>query len=132
MARYSKREYQIGEWYLCQRSHNPAWYRARFNRDNGTTERVSLGTTDEAVAQERSTSWFYENRRLSADAVPPERMPLADALLDYWTGHAINLESAKSRKILIRYWNEFWGNASVAEVRSVPRQDAFHRFLPRG
>jgi integrase len=129
MGKYTRRGFQLGEWYLCQRSHSPAWYRARFDARTRNTDRVSLCTTDEAVAQERLTAWFYENRRLSADAVPPEKMPLVDALLDYWTGHAINLESAKSRKILIRYWNEFWGGASIAEVRSAPRQEAFHKFL---
>jgi integrase len=129
MGRYSKRDYQVGEWYLCQRAHSPAWYRARFNRKTGRTERISLGTIDENVARERLTTWFFENRRLTADGAPPEAMALADALLDYWNNHAVHLASARSRKILIRYWNEFWGDASIAEVRSAPRQEAFHRFL---
>jgi integrase len=56
-------------------------------------------------------------------------MPLADVLLDYWNGHAIGLVSAKSRMILLRYWNEFWGEATVADVRSAVKQEAFQRFL---
>lgn len=129
MGKYERRDFQIGPWYIGQREGSPAFYRCRYNATTRTTERFSLHHTDYEAAKEALTAWYYENLRLASDYVAPEKMPLADVLLDYWNNHAQQLASAKSRKILVRYWNEFWGEASVADVRSMGRQEDFHRFL---
>ncbi|MBY5594083.1 hypothetical protein HFO51_06325 [Rhizobium leguminosarum] len=127
MGKYSKREFQLGDWYLTQRG--PAWYRTRYNPDTKQAERVSLAVTDFDEAKEALTTWYFENMRLEADNLAPEKMPLASVLLDYWNNHAISLASAPSRKILIKYWNDFWGEATVADVRVLNRQEEFQEWL---
>jgi integrase len=56
-------------------------------------------------------------------------MPLADVLLDYWNHHGIKLRSKETVKIQLRYWNDFWKEATVADVRSVNRQEEFQAWL---
>ncbi len=127
MARYSKREFQIGPYYLGRRDNSPAWYRCWI--ENGRTKRSSLGTDDFGVAQEALTTWYFENRVLGEDNVNPAKMPLADVLLDYWNHQASKLRSHETAKIHLRYWNDFWGEASVADVRSVSKQEEFQAWL---
>ena len=129
MGKFTRREFQCGEWYIGQRENSPAFYRCRYDKPTRSTQRISLGVTDFREACEKLSTWYFENLRLEADSIAPEKMPLANVLLDYWNNHAQNLASAPSRKILLRYWNEFWGEATVADVRSVPRQEEFQRWL---
>lgn len=129
MAKYQKRTFQLGEWYLAQRENSPAWYRTRYNTETKRTERVSLATDDFEVATRTLTDWYFANLKLNDDHAAPEKLALSAVLLDYWNNHAQKLASVKSRKILIRYWNEFWKEATVADVRSVTKQEEFHEFL---
>ena len=127
MAKYAKHAFQLGAYYLAQRGDSPAWYRCWIEK--GQPKRVSLGTEDFGEAQEILTDWYYENRKLGEDNTSPSKMPLADVLLDYWNHHASKIRSAKSAKTELRYWNEFWQESSVADVRSVVRQEQFHDWL---
>ena len=129
MSKYQKREFRLGDWYLTTRGNSPAWYRTRYDAGTKRTERVSLGCTDFEEAKQALTTWYLENLKLDSDNLAPEKMPLATVLLDYYNNHALKLASARSRKILIRYWNEFWKDATVSDVRSVARQEEFQAFL---
>ncbi|ANL71951.1 integrase family protein [Rhizobium phaseoli] len=129
MAKYQRRTFQLGEWYLAQRENSPAWYRTRYNTKTKRTERVSLGTDDFDAAKKALTTWYYDNLRLQADSLAPEKVALSVILLDYWNNHARNIASAKSREILIRYWNDFWKDATVADTRSPVRQEEFQQWL---
>lgn len=127
MAKYTRREYQLGPYWLGQRGDSPAWYRCWI--EAGRTKRASLGTTDFEQAKETLTKWFYENRVLGEENLSPAKMPLADVILDYWNHQAIKLRSADTVKIHLRYWNDFWEEASVADVRSVAKQEEFQEWL---
>lgn len=129
MARYQRREFRVGDWYLTQRGNSPAWYRTRYDPETKRTERVSLSCVDFDQAKEVLTAWFYEHLKLASDNLAPEKVSLASVLLDYWNNHARQLASAKSRKILIRYWNEFWKSATVADVRNLNKQEEFQQHL---
>lgn len=49
--------------------------------------------------------------------------------MDYWNHHGSKLVSAGTVKILLRQWNEFWGAATLQDVRDVNRQEEFHEHL---
>lgn len=55
-------------------------------------------------------------------------MPLAQVFVRYWEQYAKHLASAEQIKISLRYWTEFWGEATVAEVTK-PRQREFVKWL---
>lgn len=49
--------------------------------------------------------------------------------LDYWNGQGSKLRSSETVKIHLRYWTDFWGDASVGAVRDQRRQEAFRLHL---
>jgi integrase len=49
--------------------------------------------------------------------------------LDYWNHHGKKVVSAQTIKIFLRDWNEFWGDATVQDVRDINRQEEFHEHL---
>lgn len=127
MSKYQRREFQLGDYYLGQRDNSPAIYRCWVEK--GRTKRASLGTANWEEAKEALTTWYYANRVLGEDNVSPAKMPLADVILDYWNHQGSKLRSAETLKIHLRYWNDFWGDASVSDVRSVSRQEEFQTWL---
>lgn len=88
-----------------------------------------MGTSDFEVAKTRLLEWFYENHKMAPGFHKPGAVALAEVLLDYWNHHAKNLTSAQTVKILLRDWNTFWGDATVADVRDINRQEDFHAYL---
>jgi len=54
---------------------------------------------------------------------------LAEVTLDYWNGQGSKLRSQETAKIMLRYWTDFWGDVSVADVRDQRRQEAFRGWL---
>lgn len=129
MAKYGKRTYQLGDYWLGQRAGSPAWFRCWFDAKSQQTRRVSLGVTDLQEAKRLLDEWFAANYQATADDLPPSRVKLAAVLLDYWNGQGSKLRSHETAKIHLRYWQDFWGDASVADVRDANRQDAFRAEL---
>ncbi|MBR2691758.1 MAG: site-specific integrase [Aquamicrobium sp.] len=127
MARYSEREYRTGEWFLWQRG--SGWYRCRYDARTRQTERISLGVSDFEQAKQKLNRWWAENFRLASEETAPAGMPLASVILDYWAGQGSKLRSAQTVKIMLRYWNDFWGEANLADVKNPNRQDAFREWL---
>lgn len=128
MPRYvQRREHQVGEFWLDKRSGSPAWHKCWYDKASEQTRKVSLGTTelDEALRllkEEVAASW-----RAPTDDLPPSRVKLSAVLLDYWNRTGQKLRSFDTVKIQLRYAGEFWGDASVAELRD--RQDDFRAYL---
>ena len=127
MGKYSKREFQLGEWWLGQREGSPAWYAFRYDECKRRTERVSLGTDSLERAKEKLTELYLQTRVVRDEK--PGDAPLADVLRRYWDGHAKNLRSASSNRDCINRWLDFWGTAYVGELTDVARQEAFHKFM---
>ncbi|MFY9291056.1 MAG: tyrosine-type recombinase/integrase [Methylorubrum rhodinum] len=61
--------------------------------------------------------------------LPPGEVTLAEVFKEYHENHGARLRSGPTIKILLRYWLEFWGTASVSDARDVQRQEAFRTFL---
>lgn len=122
-----KREYQLGQYWLGKRDKSPHWYRCWI--EGRAIKRVSLGTDDFEAAKQKLDEWWAAQYQLKNDDRPPQEVLLADVLIDYWNGQGSKLASAETVKIALRYWNEFWGEASVADVRNPSRQDKFREAL---
>ena len=60
MPRYTKHRFQIGEWWLSQRSGSPAWYATFYDQAAKRTRRVSLGTDDFEQARQRLLERYLE------------------------------------------------------------------------
>jgi integrase len=127
MARYQKTKFTLGDWYLTQRSGSAAWYRATI--ETGKIRRVSLQTADYEEARRRFERWWAENYKLDVQDMPPSKVKLADVLNHYECNHVPKVASAQSIKIILRYWREYWGDATVADVRPLEKQEAFRAHL---
>lgn len=127
MAKYTKREYQLGPYYLDRRDGSPAWYRCWV--EGRRTKRISLGTADFEEAKQKLNQFWAEQYKLSATDRPLHEVKLAEVILDYWNNQASKLRSAQSVKISLRYWNEWWGDATLADVRNYAKQDEFREHL---
>lgn len=131
MAERAGRDFSIGEYTLAQRAGSGAWYRCWYDKSKQRTQRVSMGTSDFEIAKTRLLEWYYANHKQRATYANPNTVPLADVLLDYWNHHGSKLVSATTVKILLRDWNNFWGAASVGDVRDINRQEEFQDFLKK-
>ena len=80
MPRYTKHSFQVGEWWLSQRSGSPAWYATSYDSEAQRTRRVSLGTDDFEQARQRLLERYLEQHR--PQSAPAETVALADILLD--------------------------------------------------
>src|SRR5262249_54454965 len=127
MAKYTRRDYQVGDWWLGQRDGSAAYYGFRYDPAKRRTERVSLGTTELERAQQKLTELHLRTR------VPEKEEPreafLADVLRRYWEAHASKARSAQSNRHCINVWLDFWKEASVEVLADVSRQEAFHAYM---
>ena len=127
MPRYSKHEFQIGDWWLSQRDGSPAWYATFYDGAAKRSRRVSLGTDDFEQARQRLLERYLDEHR--PQQAPAETVALADIVLDYYKKHGSEARSAVSIRKSCAYWVEFFGDASIAEATKPPRLDAFIAYL---
>jgi integrase len=123
MPRYSKREFQVGEWWLSQRDGSPAWYATFYEPGAKRSRRLSLGTDDFEQAKQRLLERYLNAHR--PQQAPAEAVALADVVLDYYKKHGALARSAVSIRKSCAYWVEFFGEASIAEATRPLRLDAF-------
>ena len=94
MPRYTKHSFQVGEWWLSQRSGSPAWYATFYDAAAKRTRRISLGTDDFEQARERLLERYLEEHR--PQNAPAEMVALADIVLDYYKAHGSEVRSASA------------------------------------
>jgi hypothetical protein len=123
MPRYTKHSFQVGEWWLSQRSGSPAWYATFYDQTAKRTRRVSLGTDDFEQARQTLLERYLEEHR--PQNAPPETVALADIVLDYYKAHGAQARSAGSIRTSCGYWVDFFGDATIAEATKPPRLEAF-------
>ncbi|MBP2564545.1 integrase [Agrobacterium tumefaciens] len=130
MAKYARKEYRVGDYWLGQRAGSPAWYRCFYEEKDKRTKRVSLGTDDFETAKVKLDEWYLEQRMRTAQNLPAADVTLKEVFDDYLDRHAIKLRSYASTKIVLRYWQEFYGdNATVEELRNIRKQEEFRELL---
>ena len=123
MPRYSKHEFQVGEWWLSQRDGSPAWYATFYDAAAKRSRRISLGTDDFEQARQRLLERYLDEHR--PQQAQAETVALADIVLDYYRKHGSEARSAVSVRISCAYWVEFFGDASIAEATKPSSMDAF-------
>jgi integrase len=127
MGKYSKRGYQVGDWWLGQRSGSAAYYGIRYNAAKQSNQRISLGTSNLELAKEKLTELHLKTRIASNEK--PEEVSLADVLRRYWEAHGSKVRSAKSNRHCINVWLDHWQEASVQALANVQRQEEFHKAM---
>ncbi len=120
---------QIGDYWLSQRPGSKQWCRTWYDATTRQTKRESLGTADFQAGKLKLWEWFAKYGRVNQQQ--PQDAPLAMVLVRYWQRHAQALPSAEFAKIALRYWAEFWGEATVAEITPA-RQREFAAGLRAG
>jgi len=120
---------QIGEYWLSKRRGSSAWCRTWYDPASRQTKRESLGTTDFQEGKLKLWEWFAKHGRIAQQQ--PQEAALAMVLVRYWQRHAVGLPSSEFAKIALRYWSDFWGDASVSDVTPA-RQREFISSLDGG
>jgi hypothetical protein len=109
---------QIGAYWLSRRPRHDrideAWYRTWYDDRARQTRRVSLGTTDFQEASLRLAAWVVANERSRKAA--PHQVLIETVLLNYWNDHAQHLPSAKTQRLGLAYWQEFWTRRTIADI----------------
>jgi len=127
MSRYTKRKFQLGDYWLSKRGNSPAYCRTWLNKDSRQTCRASLGTTDFEEAKKLLTDWFVRNQR--PEQVEPEEVSLASVLSAYYDQHGKHLRSEQRIRQAMKYWLDYFGDISVGNLSSIPLQEGFHDWL---
>jgi integrase len=125
MAKYVKRQFQVGEYWLARRDGKPIWHRFRFKPGTRQTERVSLGTDDYAEAKRKLTAWYAAH-----GTGPMERQAtLAEVLLGYYEAHGQHIASKKDVEISSRYWNDHFGDIEARLASGQEPINGFKKYL---
>ena len=130
MPRYRQRNaFQVGNYWLSQRSGSPAWYRTWFDVDSRQTRRISLGTADFVEAKQRLTDWFILENTKTKD--PIALVTLAEVFARFYEHHGQTLVSASDIRRTLTYWLDFHGEATVADATEQATQRRFSDWLSK-
>jgi len=118
----NKRETQIGDYWLSRRPGRPTFFRTWFDPETRQTRRASLGTADKAEAQLIMAKWVAAHGTMRE--LPLDQVKLVDILERYWQAVGRHLVSSRAQAVSYRYWKDFYGDASIADL-TIDRQEAF-------
>jgi hypothetical protein len=111
---------QFGDYWL---SKNPdrnkatdSWCRTWYDPRSQQSRRESLGTADFADASKLLAQWVIENDKPESET-RTDKVLINSILTSYWDEHGKNLPSARTIQNSIRYWSEFWGDDTVADIK---------------
>jgi len=109
---------QIGDYWLSKKPRkdreDDQWCRTWYNQAKRQTCRISLGTADFREASRILAAWVLTHER--SHLATPEEVSIDGVLLNYWNDHAQHLPSAKTQKLGLSYWQEFWAQRPVAAL----------------
>lgn len=125
----ANRAFQVGESWLDKREGRSAWYRFTYDPATRQTRRVSLDTDDFEEAKGKLLDWYTGQRMRTAQQLPSEEVTLREIWKEYEANHVPKLRSRQAVSILLRYWLDFWKDATVADVRNIVRQEEFVAWL---
>jgi len=127
MPKTIQREFQIGEFWLSRRKDSPVWYASFYDKTAKRSRRISLCTEDFSIAKEKLLALYLQKEKPHQQA--ESSLTLAQVLLDYYNGHAVNLASGPSIKICCGYWSEFFDEETVLDATKIQRLEAFTQWL---
>ena len=123
---------QIGSYWLSKKPRrdraDEPWCRTWYDERARQTRRVSLGTSDFQTAAVKLAQWVAANERQYGQA--PDEVLIDTVLLNYWNDHAQHIASARTARLNLSYWQEFWEGYTVADI--TPKEQAkFRAWLGR-
>lgn len=129
MPRYTKtkRPYQVGDYWLSKQARSQAWCRTFYDTRTQQTKRVSLRTADFEEAKRRLDDWFVLEHQQSSEKI--DEVTIASIFARYFTKHASKLKTAKSYQLMLDYWLDFHGAATLSEATGLSQQEAFLSWL---
>ena len=124
MPRYSKRDYQVGDWWLGQRDGSAAYYGIRYNASKQSNERVSLGTSELEVAKQKLTELHLQTRT-SQDRRSRKRLRSPTCCAATGSSTAPRCAAPRATAIASTYGSTTGRTRMVSDL-SVKRQEEFH------
>jgi hypothetical protein len=124
VGRYKKRNFQLGIFWLGQRTGSAAWYRCW--REGNGTQRVSLGTTDFDEAKQRLTDWFVLQTKPEQAAAA---VALAEVIARYWNERGKFTSHPPTTKTHCNHWLDFFREKSVEDATEYVEQERFKTAL---
>jgi integrase len=101
-----------------------------FDAATKSTKKASLETVDFEEAKGKLLDWYSGQRMQMGRDLTADSVTLKELWKEYEANHVQKLRSKQAVSILLRYWLEFWGDdATVADVRDIPRQEEFKASL---
>lgn len=127
MSSHGNRPGQVGSYWLSKKPRqgraDGTWCRTWYDERARQTRRVSLGTSDFQAAADALATWVVTNERQYGQA--PDEVLIDSILLNYWNDPARHLASAKTARLNLSYWQEFWEGYTVADI--TPKEQAKFR-----
>jgi hypothetical protein len=127
MSKQRNRPGQIGSYWLSKKPRRDRvdenFHRTWYDERTRQTRRVSLGTPDFQAAAVKLAEWVVAHERQYGQA--PDEVLIDTVLLNYWNDHAQHLASAKTARLNLSYWQEFWEGYTVADI--TPKEQAKFR-----
>ena len=108
MAKYEKREFKLGDFWISQRPNSPAFCRTWYDNDGRQTRRVSLETTDWEEAKQRLTAWFVAQQ--SGPEPVSKSYMLSEVLLAYHEARGQHTYKPDNVTTSGRYWLDCLGD----------------------
>ena len=129
MPRHQQKDltFQVGDYWLSRRADSACWQRTWLDAGTQQTRHSSLGTADFEEARKRLTDWYITNRKPVQEK--PQNVLICDIMARYWAGHARHIASRQRTRIALTYWMDFWQERTLADVRPIAEQEAFHHWL---
>jgi integrase len=123
----SEERFQLGEFWLSQRSNSPVWCITWFEPKKRQTRRHSTGHVDFEQAKVTLAAHFVAHATLTQEK--PEDVPISMALDQYYEHHAKHTKSGEgSAKPAIAKWKAFWSGSMLADM-TIERQKEFKAWL---
>jgi hypothetical protein len=127
MSKQQDRPGQIGSYWLSKKPRrdrtDETWCRTWYDERTRQTRRVSLGTPDFQAAALKLAEWVVAHERQYGQA--PDEVLIDTVLLNYWNDHAQHLASARTARLNLSDWQEFWEGYTVADI--TPKEQAQFR-----
>ena len=109
---------RIGDYWVSKRPGSTAetdsYQRTWYDKGARGTRYQSLGTQDFREACDRLAVWYLENTR--PEKASPGNVRVADVMSTYYSEHGTKLASARTEKLALGYWSQWWGAHTIAEI----------------
>jgi len=127
MPAANNERFRVGDYWLSKQARSDYWCRTWYDDATRQTKRSSLRETNFERAKEVLTDWFIKNRTINKAL--PESVTLAEIFAPFYEKHASKLASSYQAQLALRYWLDFFADATVEDATQVSEQERFQNWL---